>query len=259
MPGGGLPVAGGDQIVPVVNHLLRGFHPDRRIATKDRHPRGHISLASSYVGFAPMTVLDHCNTMRIDGKAINVEVDVLHPDGRESHYVLVPESFSPQAKLTLADFADYLGKVGRQVLWPDHGIAGTKEAELHPGIVTPDAEFSRPEQAFGYVLVKGLNPARDSNGAFFDNLHRPTELADVLRERGVKRGFVCGLAFDVCAGLTGIQGVECEFEIYMIRDATRSVNIPPGPATPGSVDWMLAEFERVGVKVIDSTDLAITA
>jgi nicotinamidase/pyrazinamidase len=52
MPGGELPVAGGDEVVPVINGLLqRPFQ--HAFATQDWHPPGHISFASSHPGHAP--------------------------------------------------------------------------------------------------------------------------------------------------------------------------------------------------------------
>lgn len=261
MPGGGLPVAGGDRIVPVVNQLLRGFHHDRRIATKDRHPRGHISLASSFVGFDPMTTITHkAWGRRADGSGVaELKVEVSVPGKEMSTKGLRQSDLAKRAKFSIEDLNEYLEVVGSQVLWPDHAIAGTDEANLHRGIDPFEEHIFAPEAAFGYVLVKGLDPACDSYSGFFDNLHRPTELADVLRDRGVRRVFVCGLAFDFCVGWTALDAVECGFESYVVRDATRAVDIPPGPASPGSVDFILAEFERVGVKVIDSTDLVIAA
>ncbi len=56
MPGGELPVPEGDEVVPVVNHLLH----DRfraAFATQDWHPPGHISFASTHSGLAPFDTL----------------------------------------------------------------------------------------------------------------------------------------------------------------------------------------------------------
>lgn len=225
MPGGGLPIMGGQYVVPVIRDRLMSLFPKRRrFASKDRHPRGHISLASSYEGIRPMTQL----------------MSTRHDDS------LVRRA--PHAKFSTAELVEYLAKVPGQILWPDHAIAGQDEAELHPDL---------PESEFGYVLVKGTDPACDSYSAFFDNLHRPTELADVLRDRGVRRVFVCGLAFDFCVAWTALGAVECGFETYVIEDATRAVDIPAGPATPGSVEATREIFERDGVKVVNSDDLAL--
>jgi nicotinamidase/pyrazinamidase len=47
-PGGALAVAEGDQIVPVINKIAPQF--DVVVATKDWHPKGHVSFASSHEG-----------------------------------------------------------------------------------------------------------------------------------------------------------------------------------------------------------------
>ncbi len=50
-PGGALAVAGGDEIVPLVNDLIRGS--DHVVMTQDWHPAGHSSFASSHPGHQP--------------------------------------------------------------------------------------------------------------------------------------------------------------------------------------------------------------
>ncbi|BCM16590.1 bifunctional nicotinamidase/pyrazinamidase [Mesorhizobium sp. J8] len=68
-PGGALAVAGGDEIVPLVNDLIR--RTDHVILTQDWHPAGHSSFASSHRGrqafetiempYGPQTLWpDHC-------------------------------------------------------------------------------------------------------------------------------------------------------------------------------------------------------
>jgi nicotinamidase/pyrazinamidase len=50
-PGGALAVEGGDQIVPVVNRLIRRF--EHVVLTQDWHPAGHSSFASTHPGKQP--------------------------------------------------------------------------------------------------------------------------------------------------------------------------------------------------------------
>ena len=68
-PGGALAVAGGDEIVPLVNRLISSF--EHVILTQDWHPAGHSSFASSHAGQAPFSSIqmpygpqtlwpDHC-------------------------------------------------------------------------------------------------------------------------------------------------------------------------------------------------------
>ncbi len=69
MPGGGLPVARGDEVVPIINALSQQFA--NVVLTQDWHPAGHTSFASSHTGKQPYEVMqmpygpqvlwpDHC-------------------------------------------------------------------------------------------------------------------------------------------------------------------------------------------------------
>jgi nicotinamidase/pyrazinamidase len=68
-PGGALAVTGGDEIVPLVNHLVASH--DHVVLTQDWHPAGHSSFASTHPGknpfesieasYGPQTLWpDHC-------------------------------------------------------------------------------------------------------------------------------------------------------------------------------------------------------
>lgn len=224
MPGGGLAVADGDKILPAVLGLHAHFDTRGLIyATLDQHPYGHISLASSYVGLAPYAQLDR--------KAIRSWTEKKNGIARG-------------ARFDLRELEAYLRQVGSQTLWPDHGIAGSIEADMHPAL----------EQAarghFDFVLIKGYDPTCDSYSGFRDNLKRSTTLADTMREDGVTRVFVEGLAFDFCVGWSALDAVAEGFEeVYLVEDATRAVNLP------GTVDAMRAELAKAGVRVIQSTDI----
>ena len=85
-PGGALAVAGGDQIVPVINDLARRF--DNVVSTQDWHPAGHISFASSHAGGKPFDVIalpfgqqvlwpDHC-VQGTRGAEFHAGLDVPH-------------------------------------------------------------------------------------------------------------------------------------------------------------------------------------
>jgi nicotinamidase/pyrazinamidase len=51
MPGGGLPVAGGDAIVPVINRIAPRFQ--NIVLTQDWHPADHVSFAANHPGRQP--------------------------------------------------------------------------------------------------------------------------------------------------------------------------------------------------------------
>src|SRR5215472_2877999 len=82
MPGGELPVAGGDAVVAVINRLLAG--PFRHaFATQDWHPPGHSSFASAHPGhqaFETLSMSYGPQTLWPDHAVIGSAGAALHPD-----------------------------------------------------------------------------------------------------------------------------------------------------------------------------------
>ena len=188
-PGGALAVAGGDQIVSIVNALAQRFA--HVVLTEDWHPPAHISFASAHRGAQPYTTIE----------------------------------------------APY----GSQTLWPDHCVQNTEGAALHSALSVPHAEL---------ILRKGFRREIDSYSAFLENDHfTPTGLAGYLRERGLKRLFLCGLAYDFCVRHSAIDGTALDFECIVIKDATRAVHLPD------SVDATDLAFNEAGIQRIESADL----
>ena len=56
LPGGSLAVKDGDQVVPVINKLAKGF--TNVVMTQDWHTPGHVSFASSHAGKKPFETVD---------------------------------------------------------------------------------------------------------------------------------------------------------------------------------------------------------
>jgi nicotinamidase/pyrazinamidase len=56
LPGGSLAVKDGDQVVPVINRLAKGFA--NVVMTQDWHTPGHVSFASSHAGKKPFETID---------------------------------------------------------------------------------------------------------------------------------------------------------------------------------------------------------
>lgn len=111
---------------------------------------------------------------------------------------------------------------GPQVLWPDHCVQETIGAAFHAGLKVPHAEL---------ILRKGYRHTIDSYSAYYENDRRtPTGLAGYLRERGLSRVFLVGLAFDFCVRYSAEDGHRCGFEVLVIEEATRAIDLD------GSVD-----------------------
>jgi nicotinamidase/pyrazinamidase len=128
---------------------------------------------------------------------------------------------------------------GPQTLWPDHCVQNSFGAALHPALAVLHADL---------ILRKGFRADIDSYSAFLENDHvTATGLAGYLRGRGLKRLFLCGLAYDFCVRHSAIDGTALDFECLVIGDATRAVNLS------GSVLATDQAFEEAGIQRITST------
>jgi nicotinamidase/pyrazinamidase len=123
--------------------------------------------------------------------------------------------------------------------WPVHCVAGTWGAEL-----VPDLRLSRDVPR----VRKGAN-GEDGYSGF--TMRDPdtgdetaTELEPLLRDRGVRRLVVCGLATDYCVRATALDGVRLGFEVELLADAVAAVNLQPEDG-----DRALAEMAGAGVRI----------
>jgi nicotinamidase/pyrazinamidase len=131
---------------------------------------------------------------------------------------------------------------GTQTLWPDHCVQGTPGADFHPGLDLPHAEM---------IVRKGFRSHIDSYSAFLEDDHTtPTGLTGYLRERGLKRLFLCGLAYDFCVRYSAIDGTAAGFECFVIEDATRAV------ALSGSVEDTKTTLADKGVRHINALSIS---
>jgi nicotinamidase/pyrazinamidase len=106
---------------------------------------------------------------------------------------------------------------GPQVLWPDHCVQGAPGAAFHSALQIPRA---------GLVVRKGLDPAIDSYSALYENDRTtPTGLTGYLREGGIKRLFLAGLALDFCVRFSAEDAVREGFAVVVIEDACRGIDV----------------------------------
>jgi nicotinamidase/pyrazinamidase len=135
---------------------------------------------------------------------------------------------------------------GKQVLWPDHGIAGTANAEIHPGIDQRRVEM---------VIRKGCRPELDSYSAFFENdRSTPTGLEGWLKQRNFTRVFLCGLATDFCVAWSAEDARRLGFEVTVIVDACRGIGLPD-PDHGTTIEAARRRLEAQGVRFVDSASL----
>ena len=107
-------------------------------------------------------------------------------------------------------------------IWPVHCVGGTWGAELHPAFAVPaDAVRVRKGQhgEDGYSGFTMRDPVSGSE--------TPTELDGLLRERGIERVVVCGLATDYCVKATALDAVRLGFVTSLLSGAVAAVNLEP--------------------------------
>ncbi len=130
---------------------------------------------------------------------------------------------------------------GPQTLWPDHCVQGTTGAEFHADLETTRAEL---------IIRKGYRTEIDSYSAFFENDHETaTGLSGYLRDRGLGRAFLCGLAADYCVAFSAIDAAKGGLDVLLIEDACRGIDLD------GSLAAAKAAMSEAGVRFIDSSAL----
>ncbi len=189
LPGGTLPVKGGNEIIPIINGLGRKFA--NVVFTQDWHTKHHASSASTHPGKKPFQTI----------------------------------------KLSY----------GTQVLWPDHCVQGSKDAELSAELDIPHAQL---------IIRKGYHNEVDSYSTFVSaDKKTKTGLTGYLMERGLTKVYVCGLATDFCVSWSAIDARAADLQVSVIEDAVRGIDIN------GSVAAAWASMRKSGVARIRSSDI----
>jgi nicotinamidase/pyrazinamidase len=134
---------------------------------------------------------------------------------------------------------------GEQVLWPDHCVEGSAGADFHPAL-------KGGLDAAHLVVRKGYNPEVDSYSAFFENdKATSTGLGGWLKDKGVRRCFFVGLAYDFCVAYSALDAASrLGLEAVVLKDLTRAIAMPAGGST--TVEVAEAGFRDSGVKVAES-------
>lgn len=174
-----------------------------------------------------LLVIDVQNDFMPDGALAVTEGDQIVPLinalAQKFDHVLLTQDWHPTQHISFATthnkrpFETIQAPYGPQTLWPEHSLQNSPGAAFHPGLDIPHAEL---------ILRKGFRRHIDSYSAFLENDHfTSTGLAGYLRERGLQRLFLCGLAYDFCVRFSAIDGTALGFECLVIEDATRPVNL----------------------------------
>ena len=122
---------------------------------------------------------------------------------------------------------------GPQVLWPRHCVQGTNGAAFHTDL-RADADL---------IIRKGFRAEIDSYSAFFENDHTTTTgLAGYLRERGVEKLVMVGLATDFCVRFSAVDAAKLGFDVTVVEDCCRAIDLD------GSLAAAIEEMDANGVR-----------
>ncbi len=175
-------------------------------------------------------------------------IEVIHRVAKSFQHIVLTQDWHPPRHISFASahaghnaFDTIETPHGEQTLWPDHCVQGTPGAALHASLQLFRAEL---------LLRKGFRVGVDSYSAFFENDHTtPTGLGGYLRERGLRRVFLAGLAYDFCVGYSALDARQLEFPVVVIRDACRAID------DRGSAAHMNTRLDHAAVVQSDSSAL----
>jgi nicotinamidase/pyrazinamidase len=180
-----------------------------------------------------------------DGDAVIAPVNALQH--RFRHVVLM-QDWHPADHVSFAEthpgrapFETVMLPYGPQVLWPRHCVQGSPGARFAPDLATDRASL---------VLRKGLDPRVDSYSAFLEaDRTTRTGLAGALRERGIARVVLCGLATDFCVAWSALDARDAGFAVCVVEDAVRGIDVD------GSLAQAWARMEAAGVRRIRAAEI----
>ena len=176
-------------------------------------------------------------------------VPVVNRLGTRFAHVLLTQDWHPPGHRSFASahpgnkpFDSIAMPYGQQTLWPDHCVQETSGAAFHRGLALPRAEL---------VVRKGFRREIDSYSAFYENDRRtPTGLAGYLRERGLSRIFLVGLATDFCVHYSALDARRHGFAAVLVEDGCRGIDLA------GSLAEAMRNMEASGVERITSEAIA---
>lgn len=176
-----------------------------------------------------------------DGDAI---VPIVNRLARRFDNVILTQDWHPAGHVSFASshgqapFSTIELPYGRQVLWPDHCVQGSRGAEFATELDVPHAQA---------VIRKGYHAHTDSYSAFIEaDRSTHTGLAGLLRERGASRVWLCGLATDFCVAWSALDARVAGFDVVVIEDACRAID------TGGSLAAARNAFRDAHIRLLDS-------
>ena len=184
-----------EQVIPIINRLVKEMHFDVIVYTQDWHTADHVSFHDNLHLRSHLLAKD--SKPVDDLKLFDQAVFEFHDDAHAKH-----------SRVT-------------QILWPSHCVQQTHGADLHKDLTV----VKSTKNCRVINLLKGFERDIDSYSAFWDNQKiRETPLNSQLRENRVTHVFVVGIATDVCVYATALHAAENGYLTYIVEDACRGVD-----------------------------------
>jgi nicotinamidase/pyrazinamidase len=124
--------------------------------------------------------------------------------------------------------------------WPVHCVAGSHGAEFHPAMADVEVD-----------AVVDVGRGREDEG--YSGFER-SDLAEILRSREADEVYVCGLATDYCVRASAIDACREGFEVTVVEDAIRGVEV-----TPGDSERAMADMREAGARIATSDEVLSAA
>ncbi|RMH80973.1 MAG: nicotinamidase [Acidobacteria bacterium] len=136
---------------------------------------------------------------------------------------------------------DHISFKAQGGLWPPHCVQNTEGARFHEELYIPhDNRF---------IISKGTSRDFDAYSGF-----QGTILDSLLKERGIRRVFIGGVATDYCVKNTLLGALNLGYFAFLLLDAIKGVDVNPGDS-----ERAIEEMLSVGAVAISLSDLYSTA
>lgn len=124
--------------------------------------------------------------------------------------------------------------------WPVHCVRGTHGADFHPAMTDIDLD-----------AVVDVGKGRDDEG--YSGFEK-SELEQILRANAIDEVYVCGLATDYCVRASTIDACGTGFDVTVVEDAVRGVEVNPGDS-----ERAFADMREAGARVATSDEVLASA
>ncbi|HEY4633230.1 MAG TPA: isochorismatase family protein [Candidatus Limnocylindrales bacterium] len=123
--------------------------------------------------------------------------------------------------------------------WPVHCVRDTWGAAFHPDLVVDGPSVHKGSNGEdGYSGFTMRDPVTGET--------LPTELEELLREAGIERVVICGLATDYCVKATALDAVALGFATSVLARGIAAVDLAPGDG-----DRALDEMRAAGIEIVE--------